>query len=363
MKKLVIFAVFTIIAIVAGIFTINFLMNNDFEENEKVKVGVIMCGDRDDRSWSQSHYEALEETKKQLDVEMLYRDSVPYENGAEAIDSLAAEGCSVIICNSFNYGESIQAAAEKYPDIYFLHASGMETDRNLSSYFGRMYQIRYLSGIVAGLQTETNEIGYVAAFPVSEVNRGINAFALGVRLVNPEASVYVTWCNSWTDDALAEAAAKKLVDTRNIDVLAMHTDSVRPLEIADENGIGIIGYNIDNSVHYPDTYLTSAVWDWESYYTPTISDCIQHKFTGEHTWSGISSGMISLAPLTANVKSGTQEIVDRELDRLYSGLFDVFYGPVRDKDRNVRIKEGENMSDDCMLNEFDWYVEGVEICE
>ena len=270
------------------------------------------------------------------------------------------QNCKIIIANSFGFGDAVTAAAEKYPEIYFLHATGVGEGKNLSTYFGRMYQIRYVSGIVAGLQTETGKIGYVAAFPISEVNRGINAFTLGVRSVNPDAEVYVSWINSWTDDEATEAATYQLLEKYDIDVLAMHTDSVRPLET---EGIMSVGYNVDNSKNFPNTYLTAAVWDWENFYMPTILKCLQGKFTGKHYWEGVSTGIVSLAPLTSLVHAEVQEKVAVELERLNSGTYDVFYGPIVDRDGKLRIAEEESMTDNAMLNEFDWYVEGVVIDE
>jgi len=251
--------------------------------------------------------------------------------------------------------------AKEYPDICFLHAAGVETAENLSTYFGRMYQMRYLSGIVAGLQTENNCIGYVAAFPISEVNRGINAFTLGVRSVNPEAVVYVEWCNTWTDDKQAAEATRNLLLKHDIDVLTMHTDSLRPLEIAEEEGIWSIGYNVDNSKKCNDTFLTAPVWNWEKFYIPRIKEYQQGKITGKNYWEGAETGLISLAPLTSHVKDGIAEVVKEKMKQISNGTFDVFYGPIYDNKGVLRIPEGESMSDEAMLNEFDWYVEGVEI--
>lgn len=195
--------------------------------------------------------------------------------------------------------------------------------------------------------------------PISEVNRGINAFTLGVRSVNPDADVYVSWTGDWSNyDATADAA-NRLLDSRDIDILAMHTDSLAVLDTADEKGVMTIGYNMDNSASYPDTFLTAAVWDWEKFYTPNILKCLQGKFIGQNYWVGAETGIIAMSPLTDNVKDGVSEIVEKELERISGGTFDVFYGPVTDNEGNLRIAEGENITDNVMLNEFDWYVEGV----
>lgn len=363
MKKVFLISSIIILAIIAGIFVITTHETDTKVTEETTRVGVILNGVTEDRSWGQSHYEGLEKTAEKLNLDLIYKENVTAETVNEVIDTLVREGCEIIIANSFEFGMGMEYASDKYPEIYFFHATGIGERKNLSSYFGRMYQIRYLTGIVAGLQTESNHIGYVAAFPIAEVNRGINAFALGVRSVNPEAQVYVSWTNSWNDDAAAETATEKLIDTYGIDVLAMHCDSVMPLEVAERQMVKAIGYNVDNSMHYPNTFLTAAVWDWESFYTPHILTCLQGKFEGNHYWEGIDSGMIDMAPLSSVVKDGIWEQVEEKRQRLISGTFDVFYGPILDTEGELRVAEGESMTDAAMLNRFDWYVEGVVIDE
>lgn len=359
MKKIFMIAGLIIIAIISGIFLINIYEAETEVTKEATKVGVVLNGTTDDHSWSQSHYEGLEQTKKELNLDIIYEECVTVDTIEDIIHRLVEEGCEIIIANSFEFGDCIGQMSKKYPEVYFFHATGVGEGKNLTTYFGRMYQIRYLSGIVAGLQTQTNEIGYVAAFPISEVNRGINAFTLGVRSVNDSAKVYVSWTNSWNDDSAAEEATNKLLKNHNIDVLTIHTDSVIPLEIAEEKGIMSIGYNVDNSENYPDTYLTAAVWDWENFYTPNILKCLQGKIEGNHYWEGVETGIVSLAPFTDNVKSGTNEMVNREMEKLSSGTYDVFYGPIYDNCGKLRVSDGECITDSIMLNEFDWYVEGV----
>ena len=365
MKKISIIGSFILAIIIIGIIAINGAQRDTQVTKEKTKVGVLLNGECKDKSWGQSHYEGLELTANQLNLDLYYVENTPEtEECLAIIDGLIMDGCKIIICNSFNYGEWMIQAAEKYPDICFFHATGVVDSKNLTTYFGRIYQMRYLSGIVAGMQTETNQIGYVAAFPISEVNRGINAFTLGVRAVNPEATVYVEWSETWTDDEKTAEAATGLLDkNRQIDVLAMHTDSLAVLDIAEERGIWSIGYNYDNSESYPNTYLTAPVWDWENFYTPRLLECLQGKFKGDNYWVGVEEGIVSLAPLTANVKEGIEDEIKKELDRIQSCEFDVFYGPVKDQDGNIRVEKGENMSDEVLLNRFDWYVEGVAFYE
>ncbi len=363
MKKITITAAVILLVIMGGIFLIGVKEESTNVTKEETKVGIVLNNSKDDQSWSQSHYEGIEKTAGELNLKAIFRENVSEtEECAKAIDGLVEEGCKVIIAASFGFGESTAKAAEKYPDVYFFQISGDECRKNLATFFGRIYQIRYLSGIVAGLQTETDQIGYVAAFPINEVIRGLNAFAVGVRSVNPEATVHVAYADSWSDDGRTKAATDFLYgEAPDIDVLGMHTNSMKVLETAEALGIWSVGYNMDNSASFPNSFLTAPVWSWENFYTPRILECLQGKFEGRNYWDGVDTGIVSLAPLTPNVKPGIKEKLDSELERLQSGTFDVFYGPIKDQAGEVRIAEGENMSDEQMLQDFEWYVEGVTV--
>lgn len=362
MKKIAVFAGIIVVLVIAGIVMIKGQDEVTEVTEERQKIGLVCNGSITDGNWTQSHYEGLKKSAEQLNLEIVYEENVPFSQEAvEIMEEMIASGCKIILCNSVGYGEFELQVARKYPDIYFFHAAGVETEKNLTTYFGRLYQMRYLTGIVAGLQTQTNEIGYVAPYALSEVNRGINAFTLGVRSVNPKATVYVEWSGDWLDSEKNSVATNKLFDKHNIDVLAMHSDSLKPLEIADKRGVWCIGCNSDNSNRFPHTYLTAAIWKWDSFYTPYLLECLQGKFLSRNYWGGLDSGMVDLAPLTKNVKKGTAAIIEKEKKKFMNGTYDVFYGPVRDQQGNVRIKEGECMPDEVMLNSFDWFVEGVVI--
>lgn len=363
MKKIAVIATIIVIIIIAGIFFINTSSQEDNNEDTVVKVGLLLISNKDDGSWSQTHYDALVKSSLELNIDLICRENVPEDETCRiVIDELINEGCEIIICTSFGHGEYALEAARVHPEVFFFHATGVEQEKNLTTYFGRIYQMRYLSGIVAGLQTESNSIGYVAAFPISEVNRGINAFTLGVKLVNPDATVYVDYCNSWSLDEAARGSCELLYERHpDIDVFAMHTNSLAVCEFAEEHNIWSIGYNIDNSDKFKESYLTAPVWSWENYYTPEIRECLQGKFQSNHTWAGIETGVVALAPLTVNVKPGIREKVEAENEHLKNFDYDVFFGSIKDNEGNVRIDEGESMTDEMMLNAFDWYVEGVVI--
>ena len=364
MKKL-----FGIVAAILALLIVGMLcMRGNEKDTEvtkvKTKVGFVYNGSIDDRGWGQSHYEGISLSAQELNLEIIYKENVPFDDTSmDVMQEMIDDGCKIIICNSFDYGPYVAHVAEKNPETIFFHATGVQQSDNVATYFGRIYQMRYLSGMIAGLQTETDSVGYVAAFPISEVNRGINAFALGVRSVNPNAVIHVTFSNSWTEDEANKEAATLLVDRCNVDVLAMHCDTVAPLEVADEKGIWSIGYNMDNSSQYPDSFLTAPVWNWENFYTPQILKCLQGKFHADHYWEGVETGLVELAPYTVHVKEETKRRVEGKMQEFLNGTFDVFYGPITDTEGHLRIEQGENMPDSLLLNDFDWYVEGISIYE
>lgn len=361
MKKIIFIAFFLLFAAIAGISQIqNTQVDTDVTANT-TKVGVLINGNRADHSYCQAHYEALEAIKDELNLEFVYLENVPMDCYRDIVGLIRNKGCKIIVGVSFEFGRDMIRAAEEYPDIYFLHASGVKHRNNFSSFFGRMYQARYLSGIAAGMNTKTGELGYVAAFPISEVIRGINAFTLGVRSVRPNAVVHVRYCNSWQGDEVAGEVCRKLLDLYPIDVVAMHTDSLQPHREADARKIWSVGYNLDNSAMFPDTYLIACIWRWDVYYRKQILNCLQGKFHGHHDLIDMDEGIVALSGLSSHADPQTEARVQAADAKLRTLEFDVFYGPIRDNTGALRIGEGESMPDNEMFNRFQWYVEGVKV--
>ena len=363
MKKIIFIAFFILFAAIAGIYQIQNSQVDTDVTAKTTKVGVLINGSRLDHSYCQAHYEAIEAIRDELNLEIVYFENEPQDCYQDIVSLVQDHGCKIIVGISYEFGEDMMKAAAEYPDIYFFHASGVSYRKNLSSFFGRMYQARYLSGIAAGMNTKTGELGYVAAFPISEVIRGINAFTLGARSVFPDAVVHVRYCGSWQEDASAGEACRELLNLYPIDVVAMHTNSLQPNREADVKGIWSVGYNIDNSVLFPDTYLTACIWRWDVYYYKQILNCLQGKFHGRHDLIDMEEGIVNLSELSKHANPQTKTKVQAADEKLRTLEFDVFYGPIRDNTGHLRVEEGESMPDDEMFNNFDWYVEGVKVEE
>ena len=215
-----------------------------------------------------------------------------------------------------------------------------------------------MSGIAAGKQTTSNVIGYVAAFPIPEVVRGINAFTLGVRSVNPQAKVKVIWTNTWYDPAKEKQAAMSLLDA-GADVIAQHQDTPGPMQAAEEKGKFGIGYNTDMSKMAPKAVLTSPIWNWGPYYVKVVEAVKNKTWKSEQYWGSMADNIVDLAPYGPMVKDDTKKLIEEAKKKIVAGQWDVFWGPVKDQSGAVKIAAGQKMSDADMLG-FNWFVEGVD---
>ncbi|MFH1602042.1 MAG: BMP family ABC transporter substrate-binding protein [Candidatus Shapirobacteria bacterium] len=220
-----------------------------------------------------------------------------------------------------------------------------------------MYQPRYLSGLVAGRMTHSNIIGYVAAFPIPEVVRGINAFTLGVREANPEAEVRVVWTNTWFDPVLEKEAAEGLLDV-GADIIAQHQDTTEPQKAAADRGALSIGYDSDMREFVGDTVLTSPMWNWGPYYVRQVQAVLDGSWETHQYWGSMNDGIVALADLSERVPVDVADLVEEREQVILSGEWDVFCGPINSQDGALAIASGQCMSDADMLS-MSWFVEGV----
>ena len=334
---------------------------------EDIKVGVLYISDPDEGSgYSYTHDLGIVGMQENLglsddQIERKIVDDSDAKATEEAIEVCISDGCNIIFTTSWGYMEVTAEMAEKYPDIYFSHGTGyMSNGKNFNNYFGRIYQVRYLSGIVAGMNTKSNKIGYVAAQDSSnsEVTGGIDAFAIGVASVNPDAKIYVAVTNSWYDPDKEKAASEQLLDM-GCDVMAQHCDTSYPQTLAQERGDYGIGYNSDMSKDAPKAVLTSTVWNWGAYYTKAVQDLIDGTWTGENYFGGLEEGLVDISPLSDLCVDGTQEKIDEARAKIESGDWDVFDGVIECNDGTTVGTEGEHMSDADITGNIHWYFKNI----
>lgn len=338
---------------------------------EDIKVGVIYITDPAEGSgYSYTHDLGIEGMRENLMLseEQIVKkivDDTDQVGTRKAIQECIDADCNVIFTTSWGYMETTSEMAEEYPDIYFSHGTGyMSNGKNFNNYFGRIYQARYLSGIVAGLNTTTNKLGYVAAMDHtnSEVTGGIDAFAIGVATVNPDATVYVKITNSWYDPAGEENAARELLDM-DCDVITQHCDTAFPQTLAQEYGVYGIGYNSDMSKETPDSCLCSVIWNWSAYYTSAVKSVIDGSWTGENYFGGMTESLVQVTNLASFCKEGTQEKYNEEVSRILSGTFNVFDGELETNTGDIIGEAGKTLDDATITGNINWYYKNVVVLD
>jgi basic membrane protein A and related proteins len=324
---------------------------------ETIKVGFIYIGSINDEGYTQAH----DKGRLALEAEGIktaYVENVPENADSEkAMRDLIDQGCNVIYSTSFGFMDSTIKVAAENPNVYFGHCSGYKRAENVSTYFGRAYQARYLAGITAGMKTKANKIGYVAAFPLPECIRGINAFTLGVQSVNPNATVEVIWTNTWYDPTVEKQAALELLN-KGCDVLEQHQDSTAAQLAAQEKGAFCLGYNAPSPNAAPKAYLTAPIFNWSVFYVEDVNAILNGTWTSRAYWAGLENNMVGLDTLTALCAPGTQEAVDAAKAKIIDGTNKIFTGPIADQDGTVKIPAGTTMTDDEIWN-MNWLIKGV----
>ena len=328
---------------------------------EPLKIGYVYVSPIGDAGWTYQHDVGRKEMEKALGgrVATKYVESVPEGADAErVIRELAQSGHQLVFTTSFGYMNPTIKVAQTFPKVMFNHATGYKTAKNVGTYNARFYEGRYLAGIVAGRMTKTNTAGYVAAFPIPEVVMGINAFARGMRSVNPKAEVKVVWVNSWYDPGREREAADTLI-SQGADVVTHHTDSTAAVQAAEAKKVYAVAYHSDMSKYGPNAHLTAVTHNWGEYYTRTAQAALDGKWKSESPWMGIKEGVIRMAPFSKAVPQDVQDLVRRTEAGIRAGTFHPFTGPVKDNAGKERIAAGRTI-DDATLNKMDYYVEGVQ---
>ncbi|MBU2631572.1 MAG: BMP family ABC transporter substrate-binding protein [Proteobacteria bacterium] len=327
---------------------------------DKLKVGFVYVGPVGDIGWSYQHDLGRLSMEKELgnDISTKIIEDVP--EGAEAervIRDLAKSGYNLIFTTSFGYMNPTLKVAKLFPKTTFVHATGYKQAKNVGTYMSRSYEGQYLTGMIAGKMTKSNLLGVVAAFPIPEVIRNINAFALGAKRVNPEIKLKVIWVNSWFDPGKEREASEALID-QGVDVLTHDTDSSAPTMTAEEKGIWAVGYNSDMTKYGPNAHLTSTIHAWDPYYAKAAKQVLDGTWRPTAVWGGIKEGMIKLAPINKKVPADVVALVEKTKNAIADGSFLPFTGPIKKQDGSLVVEAGKSLTDDDLLN-MNYYIEGV----
>lgn len=339
---------------------------------EDLKIGVLYIGSAADTSgYTYAHELGIQGmiSNLGLNADQVVRKESIDDGDEKAIDKALKEcideGCNVVFTTSWGYMDLTEQYAQQYPDVYFAHGTGYKSNgKNFTNYFGRIYQARYLSGIVAGLKTKSNKVGYVSAMGSdnSECTGGIDAFAMGVESVNPDAKVLVAVTNSWFSPDDEKAASDALI-AKDCDVLAQHVDTTAPQTASQDNKTWSIGYNSDMSKETPDATLTSVIWNWSAYYTSYIDSIINATYDGSNYYGGMSESLVGLTELSTLCEGETADKVNEAQQNILSGKFNVFDGVIKTNDGSTVGEDGKTLDDATITGGINWYYQNVEVVD
>ena len=330
-------------------------------QEDPVKVGFIYVGPVGDFGWSYQHDQGRQAVEERFgdQVETTFIESVPEGADAERVlRQMAQSGHDLIFATSFGFMNPTVNVAKQFPDVKFEHNTGYQRLDNLATYSARFYEGRYVIGQIAGEMTESDIIGYIAAYPIPEVIRGINAAYLGAKSVNPDVEFRIIWANTWFNPELEAQAARTLIE-QGADILMQHTDSTAAMSIAEEEGIMAFGQASNMANAGPNAQLTAIVDNWAPYYTDRVQQVIDGTWESTDTWGGIGSGMVELPPISERVPEDVRVKAEEAADAIAAGEFHPFTGPINRQDGTPWLAEGEVADDETLLG-MNFYVEGIE---
>ena len=330
-------------------------------------IGVIYVGPRDDFGYNQAQALAAAEMKKIAGVKVVEEENVP-ETAAVTktmTGMIKQDGAALVFPTSFGYFDPyLIGLAAKEPDVRFSHCGGMWTEgkhpKNTGSYFGYIDECQYLNGVIAGHMSKSKKLGFVAAKPIPQVLRNINAFTLGARSVNPAITTTVNFTGDWSMPVKEAEATNSLAD-QGIDVFTMHVDSPKVIvETAARRGKMVCGYHVSQAKLAPNAYLTGAEWNWSSAYKAIIEAALAGKPHPNFLRGGLKEGYVKPSPYGTMVTDGAKKNANDIKAKMIAGSFDIFQGGLNSNKGAVVIPAGKSLKQtDIELEKMNYLVEGV----
>ncbi|MEE2860014.1 MAG: BMP family ABC transporter substrate-binding protein [Pseudomonadota bacterium] len=330
-------------------------------QDEPLKVGFIYVGPVGDGGWTYQHDLARQAVEEEFGdrVETTFIESVPEGADAErALTQLALAGNKLIFATSFGFMDPVMNVAAKFHDVKFEHATGYKTAENVATYDARFYEGRAVIGTIAGHMTESDKIGYIGSFPIPEVIQGINSSFIHARKVNPDVEMRVVWAYSWFDPAKEAEAASALL-AEGVDVILQHTDSTAPLAKAQEAGAIGFGQASDMAAFKPSPRVASIIDEWSPYYIKRVGQVLDGTWESGSSWAGIGDGEVVIGEITDAVPAEVKAEAEALRDKIGSGEYHPFTGPLNKADGTEWLAEGEVASDQD-LQSMNFFVEGID---
>ena len=329
-------------------------------------VGFIYVGSRDDYGYNQAHAQGAAALKKMAGVKIVEEEKVPETDAVEkTMESMInLDGATLLFPTSFGYySPHMLKIASKYPKLRFEHCGGLWTEKdpkNAGSYFGYIDEAQHVSGIVAGHSTKSGRLGFVAAKPIPQVLRNINAFTLGAKLANPKATLQVIFTGDWSMPVKEAEATNSLID-QGVDVITCHVDGPKTgVENAARRGAMVCGYHVNQATLAPKAYLTGAEWNWEALYPRFVKMFIAGETIPNFYRGGLKEGLVKVSPYGDMVAQAARKHADDVKAKLTAGGYVIFKGPISDNKGKTVIGAGvERGQTDAELEKMDYLVEGV----
>ncbi len=337
------------------------ILGSRAQAQEKVKVGFILLGPIGDYGWTWAHNKGRLQVESELGdkVETVYTENVPEDASAiPAIRDLANAGCKLIFTTSYGYMDQTIQVASEFPDVKFEHCTGFKRADNVATYNSKFHEGRAVLGTISGMMSKSGTLGYLGSFKVPEVVLGVNSFALSAQKKNPDAKVKVVMIDSWFDPPKEAAATDTLINL-GCDIVTTHTDSPAALQILEQKGLFGFGQGANMSAFAPNAHLTAIEDIWGPYYVERTKALLDGTWKSTDTWDGFKEGTVVISPYSDKMPADVKAAADEIQAGYKAGTFNIYTGPIYDQDGNLKVKDGEVISD-ADLAVLDWFVKGVE---
>ncbi|MBN9037190.1 MAG: BMP family ABC transporter substrate-binding protein [Rhizobiales bacterium] len=328
------------------------------QAQDKFKACFVYVGSHTDGGYSEGHDHGRQFLEKELGdkVQTSFVENVAEADSERTFERLAREGCNIVFGTSFGFMDPELKVAKRFPKVLFEHATGFKTADNMATYNARFYEGRYIQGQIAAKMSKAGLAGYIVSFPIPEVIMGINSFILGAQSINPDFKVKIVWVRSWFDPGKEADAAKALFD-QGADIVAQHTDSPAPLQIAQERGLHGFGQASDMISFAPKAQYTAIVDNWGPYYVERVKAAMDGTWKSQQSWEGLKEKILVMAPYT-NLPDDVKKMAEETEAKIVGG-WNPFTGPVSKQDGSPWLKDGE-VSDDGTLLGMNFYVKGID---
>lgn len=329
-------------------------------DGSPLKAAWIYVGPITDGGWTQAHHEGYKAAVAEFGDKLIatYKENVPEgPEVAATIDQLVKDGNNIIFGTSFGFQDAFFESAAKYPNVCFEMETGYKFQNNMSEAYGAGEDTDYLAGIAAGAASKSGKVGAVMPFAIPEVIRGLNAFTLGVRKSNPDATVQVQWTSTWFDPAKERQAAESLLSA-GVDTLWSAQDSPAAGEAAQEKGAFWVGYDSDQNANFADIWLTATTYHWAVYEVPRIQAAMDGKWIAGDYYGGLDDGFVKLATFGKNVSAETQKVIADEMEKLKANKGAMFTGPLNKQDGSVAFEAGKQATYGEKMS-MNYLIEGV----